>query len=99
MTTRDDLLDQLATYVAEVASSADVTITAADRPVYANCLAEAARMFALVRGGGILAELREIVERQRRAAGWTFLSGEEGARAEAAMARFAEFVDGVEGLE
>lgn len=83
----------LADYVDELCKSADQTHRAEDRPRYQTHLAEAARMFRAVRQTRSLAELRSIVARERHNYGWSFLSNEEGRRAEAAFEAFATRVE------
>jgi hypothetical protein len=49
-------------------------------------------MFAAVHIGAF-DDLRRLVDEERHSYGWGFLSGDEGNRAEAAFAAFAESVD------
>ena len=82
----------LATYIKVLSESADATHHAEDRPTYQLHLAAAARMFAAFHGGAF-DDLRRLVDEERHIYGWGFLSGDEGNRAEAAFAAFAESVD------
>jgi hypothetical protein len=88
-----ELESALAEYVDELCQSADRTHRAEDRPQYQAHLAEAARMFGALRHERALDELRSIVARERHAYGWSFLSDDEGRRAEAAFAAFATLVE------
>lgn len=94
MSGREELQDRLASYIADLATSATETTHAADRAVYTSHLAEAARMFAACRLGS-LEDLRALVQSQRRAFGWGYLVGDPGARATTAFDRFATFVEGL----
>ena len=85
------LVDALSHYVSVLAASAEHTTRAEDRAVYTGHLAEAARMFAALHAGDEQA-LRTLLERERRAFGWGYLSGDTGAAAEAAFATFASLV-------
>jgi|JRYL01.1.fsa_nt_gb hypothetical protein len=94
MVDREEVQDRLASYIADLATSAKETTHAADRGAYTSHLAEAARMFAVCRSGS-LEELRAIVKSQRRAFGWGYLAGDPGTRATTAFDRFATFVEGL----
>ena len=85
------VLDALAEYVAVLTASADATRHAADRPLYEMHLACAARMFVAAhqKQGENLVRL---IEDERRGYRWSFLSGDEGDRAEAAFNAFADVV-------
>ncbi len=87
-----DLETALATYVNELCKSADRTHRAEDRPRYQAHLAEAARMFRALRYERSLSELQSIVASERRNYGWSFLSDDEGSRAESAFDTFATLV-------
>ena len=83
-----ELLQALAAYVSVLAASADATVRAEDRAAYARHLAAAARMFAALHAGDS-ATFSELVETERRAFGWGYLSGSAGAAADAAFAAFS----------
>lgn len=81
-------LDALTTYVSELVRCADATTRAEDRAVYTAHLAAAARLFALA-SSGRSDEFTALLQAERRAYGWGYLSGQCGRDAEAAFARFA----------
>ena len=85
----------LAEYVEVLASSLDNTKHANDRSVYEKHLAVAARMLVAASKENGIKELREIVAEERRSFGWSFLSGEEGERAERAFNHLANLVEAV----
>ena len=87
-----DLVDALTKYVSVLAASAERTTRAEDRTAYTRHLAEAARMFAALHAGDEQA-LRERIEAERRAYGWSYLSGDAGGDAERAFAALARLVD------
>jgi hypothetical protein len=84
------VLDQLAEYIDVLGASADTTRRAEDRPLYDRHLAAAARMFVAAHRDPKGADLRRLVEDERRAFGWSFVSGDEGNRAESAFNVFAD---------
>jgi hypothetical protein len=88
-----DLEDGLAAYIHVLSDSAERCRRAEDRPTYQHHLAEAARMFASLRGNTPLESVKAIVVAERRAYGRSFLSDEAGALAEAAFNRFASLVE------
>ena len=87
------LLDALASYVEVLLHAAQATTRAEDRSAYTSHLAAAAEIFAYLHTGR-LSEARDIVGSQRRAFGWGYLSGDEGARATLAFEQFASVVEG-----
>lgn len=87
----------LAEYVEILADSLDNTKYTNDRAVYEKHLAVAARMFLAIRRDNGTEELRELVEQERRSFGWSYLSGEEGVKAEKAFNSFAKLVEGSSG--
>lgn len=85
-------LDALADYVEVLTRSAETTSQAEDRSTYTSHLAAAAAIFASLHSGR-LAEAREIVDSERHAYGWGYLSGDEGAAVTAAFDRFASLIE------
>lgn len=83
----------LAAYVGVLCRAADQASRAEDRPRYEKHLAEAARMFKSLHADDAVRELKSIVARERHNYGWSFLSDEEGQRAEAAFDLFARLVE------
>lgn len=83
------VLDALAEYIYVLRDSASAASRAEDRDAYQRHLAAAAEMFESIRSRNSLDELNELIERERRSFGWAYLSGEPGARAEAAFTVFA----------
>ena len=83
------MLDALAEYMHVLRHSAATTSRAEYREAYQRHLAAAAEMFESIRSRNSRHELNELVERERRAFGWAYLSGEPGAKAEAAFNAFA----------
>jgi hypothetical protein len=92
ITSRRDLEDALASYLAVLAGSAEETSSAENRAAYTKHLAAAAQMFVALRHERSLVRLQEIVDAERRALGWGYLGGDEGAKAEAAWEAFASKV-------
>lgn len=90
------LLDALATYIGVLAHSAQVTKRAEDRVTYTRHLAAAAQIFVCLHSEQ-LSEAKEMVRSQRHGFGWGYLSGEEGAAAEAAFDRFATMIESTHG--
>ena len=86
------LIDSLATYIEVLAHSAQMTNRAEDRASYARHLAAAATIFADLHSGR-LSEASEIVRSERHDFGWGYLSGPEGAAADAAFHTFATLID------
>jgi hypothetical protein len=95
--TLSDLYDALADYIETLSKSADDTRRSEDRPKYAAHLASAARMFLAIHRDRSRVELDGLVASERRAYGWSYLSDEEGDRAEAAFTSFASRVDDMRG--
>jgi hypothetical protein len=77
-------LAALVRYVDILGASAAGTTRAEDRSVYQAHLAEAALMVADLHAGRVDA-LRTRLKSEEHAYGWSFLSGEHGAQAEAAF--------------
>jgi len=75
--------------LAVLAHSADHTTRAEDRTIYTQHLAAAARMYLAIHSEDT-ALFKEIVATEERAYGRGFLSGEEGAKCEAAFAALAK---------
>ena len=86
------LIDSLATYIEVLAHSAQSTNRAEDRATYTRHLAAAATIFADLHSGR-LSEASKIVSSERHSFGWGFLSGPEGAAAEAAFHTFATIIE------
>ena len=84
----------LARYIEVLSTSATDTSRAEDRPRYEHHLAEAARMFSVLRLGKNLDALKRIVADERRSFGWSYLSGDSGKAAERAFDDFAKQVEG-----
>jgi len=87
-------LSALDAYIAVLSASADHTRQAEDRSRYRDHLANAARLFHLLHCGEMKA-LKDLVSVEQRSYGTGFLSGDEGAGAEAAFKAFADFVAGL----
>jgi hypothetical protein len=83
----------LAKYIAALSASADRTNYAEDRNLYQQRLAVAARMLAAIYSDQSLTTLRMLVAEERRAFGWSYLSGEPGEVTEHAFNEFATFVE------
>lgn len=81
----------LAEYIAVLSKSAGDTSRTEDRVTYERHLASAALMFVAIHGDDAT-RLKEIVDGETRNFGWGYLSGEEGAAAEAAWVRFGGIV-------
>jgi hypothetical protein len=81
-------LSALDTYIAVLSASSDCTHQAEDRGRYRDHLANAAKLFHLLYRGDMIA-FKELISVEQRSYGWGFLSGDEGAAAEAAFAAFA----------
>lgn len=88
-----ELQDALAEYVLVLADSADCTHWAPDRPIFQARLAQAARMFAALRGPQPIEALKTLVASERHGYGWGYLSDDAGQRAEQAFDRFALVVE------
>jgi hypothetical protein len=86
------LLDALAQYVEVLSHSSHTTTRAEDRSTYTGHLAAAAEIFTCLHSGR-LADAKAIVSEQRRAYGWGYLSGGEGAAATTAFDRFASIIE------
>jgi hypothetical protein len=86
------LLDSLAQYVEVLSRSAQATTRAEDRNTYTSHLAAAAEIFVCLHLGR-LNDAKTIVSDQRRAYGWGYLSGSEGAAATSAFDQFASIVE------
>ena len=84
-----ELQDALAEYVHVLADSADRTHWAPDQPIFQSHLAQAARMFAALRGPQPIEGLKTLVASERHNYGWGYLSDEAGQRAEQAFHKFA----------
>ncbi len=87
------IMECLAQYVAVLQESAEATQQSEDRQKYERHLAQAARMFEAARRDPSLKKLSTVVADERRAFGWSFLAGDEGARAEREFDRFAKVVE------
>jgi len=86
------LLDALAQYVDVLSRASHATTRAEDRTTYASHLAAAAEIFSCLHSGR-LSDAKAIVGDQRRAYGWGYLSGDEGATATTAFDRFASIIE------
>jgi hypothetical protein len=85
-------LANLCNYAEVLAKSADRSTRAEDRTVYAQRLAVVARMMVAAHHGK-RTELENLIASERRAFGWGYLSGVEGAAAERAFDEFAKSVE------
>jgi hypothetical protein len=85
-------LQALAAYVEVLSASAAATQHSNDRPEYTKRLASAARIFLLLHQGR-QAEAIQLVAEERRAYGWSYLSGAPGAAAAIAFSTFAATLD------
>ena len=74
------IMESLAQYVGALLESTDTTNRSEDRPRYERHLAQSARMFYAIRRDPALDHLAALVAEERRAFGWSFLSGDERAR-------------------
>ena len=88
------ITDALAEYIKVVSDSLNETSHAADRLCYVKHLAEAAVIFSLVHRGASCGEVEAKVRQEQRIYGRGYLSGSEGAAAEAAFAALALIVMG-----
>jgi len=88
-------MESLAQYVGALLESADTTHRSENRPRYERHLAQAARMFYAIRRDPALVQLSAVVAEERRAFGWSFLSGDDGARVEHEFNAFAQAVETV----
>lgn len=88
-----EIEDELAEYISVLASCAEKTTHANDRPTYTRHLSIAAVMFSDFRRSGSLAVLVEHVQTERCSYGKFYLSGPEGEEAEKAFYKFASFVE------
>jgi hypothetical protein len=79
----------LADYIRVLERSSAETRRAEDRAAYERHLAAAARMFSALQQPDGRAQLQALVEQERRAFGWSYLSDEPGRAAEAAFDAFA----------
>ncbi len=84
-----DLQSSLAEYIEILSRSAKATTRAEDRRRYTEHLAAAAEMFAAIRRDSSLRAFCGLLTDESASFGRDFLSGEEGAAAEAAFAAFA----------
>ena len=89
----EELEDALARYISILTLASKETTHSSDRPRYNLHLAQAAKMFPVIRSKNDLAVLKDLVEQERHNYGWGYLSDGCGERAEAA---FTEFVQSVE---
>ena len=85
-------LAHLCVYAKVLSKSADATTRAEDRAIYTQHLAAVARMFAAAQEGQ-REELEKLIASERRAFGWGYLSGAEGAAAERAFHEFAKTLE------
>jgi len=90
----DSALSALDTYIATLTTSSERTRRAEDRSHYRDHLANAALLFHLLHCGDIVG-VRKLVSTEQRSYGKDYLSGDEGAAAEAAFAAFAAFTRGL----
>ena len=86
------LVDAVAEYVAVLSRAAKSTTRAEDRNTYTMHLAAAAEIFACLQTGR-LADASELVDRERRAFGLGFLSGDVGSSATVAFNHLASLVE------
>lgn len=91
----NDLRDELASYVGVLSESAGSTTRAEDRALYMQHLAASALVFFLLQNKTPEPTLKKWVEDERRAFGWSFLTGAEGKATEAAFQRFAADVESI----
>jgi hypothetical protein len=81
-------LDALSEYVGVLEKGAATTTRAEDRPRYRDHLAQAARIFSAVTiSEPDWTKVRDIVQDEERAFGWSYLSDDVGAAAEAGLSR------------
>jgi hypothetical protein len=87
-----DIATSLANYIATLYESAINTTRAEDRSLYTQHLANAALLFAAFQKNAS-ERLSDLIGQERRAYGTAFLSGEVGAKAEAAFNSFADSLE------
>lgn len=88
----EQLVDRLSAYAETLKRAADATTVAQERPRYSQHLATTALMFSAAHRRSS-ADIRRLVEDERRSFGWDYLSGDGGSQAESAFDRVASFVE------
>lgn len=88
-----NVLSALAKYISVLDASLSRTTYASERPLYTLHLAQAAVLFSLVQRGASPEAVREKFAEEERAFGWSYLSGSEGEKAEAAFQAVVQTID------
>lgn len=89
---RTEAIEALTQYVRVLSHAAGRTTRADDRPRYERHLAQAALMFDAIQSDPDGTRLTSLIDAERHAFGWGFLTGEGGKDVERAFARFADLV-------
>ena len=85
-------IQELAAYVAVLANALRKTRRAEDRSRYRDHLATAALVFERLQQGDLVSA-KQLIAEERRSFGWDYLDGDDGAAAESAFSRFADFIE------